>query len=564
MLNVPQAIKNILHQDSGYKNIRIHFPNGERSDICNDLIVKDSVSFKESLCSQDTLKFGLCESSVFECETVGVGNIKGATIEVSCEVECPQTVTGAEWRTDLQKYVYSIPYGTFVVSEAKRQADMIHRKITAYGGSSMLSTDNDILKAKDVAVSSTGKAYQPEIFSTMLMCTRGEALIEDVTLEEVGETGTMTVVGGPGTQAGDMGWRVKRIVIDSTTEDELYYIPTPEYISNTKKPPRLADIGIYIYRPPLSNRPRYIRQFLGNDGAYFYPYQILNKVEQGTPSGISVAYLYIAYGQYHWENRGGVLTPVDDGNFRDPDECHIYKVDRSNYPLFRLNAPRVAGSAYINVTLSIQYLDTGYLYDPALLNYYQAFQDYTELLGEFFTLRRDGGPKIINIKRQFGLLPDTDLYPGASLYPEQVTGGKLLPVDYQSCWYDDEYSKLFGKITVKYRDSNNTDQVYVHYFNGITASDDENSYYTYDLSQNKIITSWLWTSTQITEICEIIANNLEGVRYMPVDFVGRGLPYVEAGDTFEILTRSNDSITTIVLNRTITGEQVLTDSYKSV
>ena len=51
---------------------------------------------------------------------------------------------------------------------------------------------------------------------------------------------------------------------------------------------------------------------------------------------------------------------------------------------------------------------------------------------------------------------------------------------------------------------------------------------------------------------------------MTVDFAGRGLPYVEEGDTFEILTKSNDSITTIVLNRTIKGEQTLTDEYKSV
>ena len=94
MLNVPQEVKDLLHLDTCQKNIRIHFPNGERQDICNDLIVKDSVKFTESLCSQDTLKFGLAESPVFECETVGVGNIKGAKIEVFCEVFCDSTVTG--------------------------------------------------------------------------------------------------------------------------------------------------------------------------------------------------------------------------------------------------------------------------------------------------------------------------------------------------------------------------------------------------------------------------------------------------------------------------------------
>lgn len=148
MLSVPSEIKELLHQDTCEKNIRIHFPNGERSDICNDLIVMGSVSFKESLCSQNELKFGLCEASVFECETVGVGNIKGASIEVACEVVCPATVSGAEWKIDLQKYVYSIPYGAFTVAEAVRQADMQHRRIVAYGGTSQLSNDDPRVKAK--------------------------------------------------------------------------------------------------------------------------------------------------------------------------------------------------------------------------------------------------------------------------------------------------------------------------------------------------------------------------------------------------------------------------------
>ena len=132
MLNIPYSIKSLLNTDSVNKNIRIHFPNGERSDISNNQIVQDSVEFTESLCSQNTLKFGLCESPIFECEVVGVGNIKGNTIEVYCEVYCDASVSGSVWQNDLQHYVYQIPYGTFVVDSCKRQADMIHRKIVAY------------------------------------------------------------------------------------------------------------------------------------------------------------------------------------------------------------------------------------------------------------------------------------------------------------------------------------------------------------------------------------------------------------------------------------------------
>ena len=213
---------------------------------------------------------------------------------------------------------------------------------------------------------------------------------------------------------------------------------------------------------------------------------------------------------------------------------------------------------------AIPIYETGYLFDPSSIDYYQAFQDYSELLGEFFTLDRTGAPKLVNIKQQFGLLPENNLYPDTDLYPEGVTGGRLLPQDYQSCWYDDDYTSLFGKITLKYKDANNDDQVYEKYINGFNSSSDPNSYLTYDLSSNRIFSYWTWSANDIENVCSIIANNLEGVRYLPVDFVGRGLPYVEAGDTFEILTRSNDSITTIVLDKTTTGEQTLTDSYKSV
>jgi hypothetical protein len=65
-------------------------------------------------------------------------------------------------------------------------------------------------------------------------------------------------------------------------------------------------------------------------------------------------------------------------------------------------------------------------------------------------------------------------------------------------------------------------------------------------------------------ICGLIEEAITGVTYMPVKLVGRGLPYVQPGDTFEILTATNDSITTIVLSRTLKGEMVLTDEYVSV
>jgi hypothetical protein len=79
-----------------------------------------------------------------------------------------------------------------------------------------------------------------------------------------------------------------------------------------------------------------------------------------------------------------------------------------------------------------------------------------------------------------------------------------------------------------------------------------------------LLKSSKYIEAYIYQLCYEIAENLGGVTFMPVKLVGRGLPYVQPGDTFEILTATNDSITTIVLSRTLKGEMVLTDEYVSV
>lgn len=86
MLNIPEEVKTLYRQPGADKNLRIHFPNGEHEDITNDNLISESFSFEESICSQDTLKFGLCEAGMVEFETIGVGNIKGCEIDVSMEV----------------------------------------------------------------------------------------------------------------------------------------------------------------------------------------------------------------------------------------------------------------------------------------------------------------------------------------------------------------------------------------------------------------------------------------------------------------------------------------------
>ena len=596
MLTIPDEIKNLLHLDTCRKNIRIHFPNGERSDICNDLIVMNTVSFTESLCSQDSLKFGLCEAPVFECETVGVGNIKGATIDVSCEVYCDASVSGAVWQMDLQAWVYPVQYGTFIVSECKRQADYIHRKIIAYGGSASYDWGLSFIeKQKGLLARTAAQTYQaklfyfamanldPDTYSTGLFDETSAGinpsnLRQYVVTETWGWPHPLLVHGAhaqiravyytpnlispiPEAFAGelmirfqsvkiaDMDYnkeRIRRTLInaraDSSIQNEVTSFLSHVLLigaSNTDQPSK---------KITLSNNPDvltyYANAALGSISNYWMIPAFLCTLE------VKIS----GYGPHQtMDETIYVMQPsVASSVFGN---AKIYKL-KSTYTqmgaisrIFKTQATSGSGGYSLNYE-NIDILDT--------------LSDLFETEGMFGSFMRNNTLNAIGIKQQFALLPNTTLYPSQTLYPGSPTGGVLLPNDYQSCWYDDEYYKPFGAVQCKYKDSGNNDNIYICYLTGFDESTDIDTYQVYDFSDNSIIQGNTWTSAQIQAICEEIAANIDGVTYMPVEFVGRGLPYVEAGDTFEILTKSNDSITTIVLNRTLKGEQVLTDSYKSV
>lgn len=592
MLSVPYAIKNLLHQDHCYKNIRIHFPNGERSDICNDLIVKNSVSFTESLCSQNTLKFGLCESPVFECEVVGVGNIKGATIEVFCEIECSATVSGAEYKLDLQKYVYPMPYGTFIVDESKRQADILHRKIKAFGlNIEVLSTypyerirqkssqpkeewyTHDITK---VFLSDIGSAYNsPTMEETELPLYSGP----DVPLVQYPQFWLQSPNRSYELQ---LYVRYDKPVIDDVNKlcqiDSFEMYPLEDVLNLYRGAISEKLLTFGIYADEAQEGENYVLSSIKD----YYSKEV-KKLLYSMRDTPSLRYDYREYTDavLVYPKIGActctICTPKEIDIYLGHNEGGAYRFDY-------IWADRIADTTFVSITdpalPTITFSESSVYSERDNLYYINSFfsdnpfkkvSALLEINGLFMRLSRNKTVEYIKLARQFGLVPLDDLYPGSSVYPSGVTGGKLLPKDYNTCWYNDDYIKPFGAVVCYYKtliteegQQKAVDAVHTLYLDGYTPSTDPNTYQIYELKNNEIIDASVWTDSQIHDICILIARNIDKVAYIPVEFTGRGLPYVEAGDTFEILTKSNDSITTIVLNRTIKGEQTLTDSYKSV
>lgn len=602
MLTVPQAIKDLLHQDHCQKNIRIHFPNGERSDICNDLIVKDSVSFTESLCSQDKLKFGLCEASTFECETVGVGNVKGATIYVYCEVYCQQTVPGSVFRQDLQAFVYPIPYGVFTVESSQRQADMIHRRIVAYSQVATRDWDfsrQELLKCQVATSSALDATYD---FSKMLFSNSLE--IEDfidsrtpATFNHYGEAYADFIFAHhinatPPEGQGSSQWMVHaetyHLVLATSgsqyhTQDYTDELLEISYDLDVDEFNEMCSFFNDFYRKyndgsgtnviPIGRCPFHKGALMYTNKVEAQPNDLFNNIT-AEPVGPAIAlndigmihpnkmYVYPYLPGYTNVKNKYVYVIIPE-RVIVKDSGNVYKIYQP-YKNISFNFVTLKTQNSVYLTVPKEQLGASYYLKYSGLKLKDFVDSFFETSGVFGRYTRNNELQICDIKQQFGLRPNTSLYPGLTLYPGGVTGGSIRREDYQTCWYDDEYIKPFGAVTCSYTDTNNVECVYTLYIGGFDEYSPIESYQIYDLSDNAFISANLWTESQIQDICDVIADAIDGVTYMAVDFLGRGLPYVETGDTFEILTRSNDSITTIVLNKTTSGEQTLTDSYKSV
>lgn len=105
--------------------------------IENDNLVKESVKIDERMCSDDTLRFGLCEGSELEFQAFDIDNITGKRIQAFIDVEYPvkiytydedDNITSIDERIE----VYSIPMGWYDVQETSRQASTGIRKVSAY------------------------------------------------------------------------------------------------------------------------------------------------------------------------------------------------------------------------------------------------------------------------------------------------------------------------------------------------------------------------------------------------------------------------------------------------
>ena len=122
------------------------------TEIDNNNLVKESVKIDERMCSDDTIKFGLCEGSQLEFQAFDIDNLTGKQIQAFVDVEYPvysydyDESTNKTTKSEIIE-VCSIPMGWYDVQETSRQASTGIRKVSAYNKlkSDYLDTDVNAL-----------------------------------------------------------------------------------------------------------------------------------------------------------------------------------------------------------------------------------------------------------------------------------------------------------------------------------------------------------------------------------------------------------------------------------
>lgn len=112
--------KAIIDNERTVKYVRLEFPNTEIADIGYDQIYQESLSLEESLCEDDNLKFGKCNSSLFKIKVADfTDDIDGLDMDVYI------TFTNEDLGT------VELPFGKYTVQAVERTSDRRWRDITA-------------------------------------------------------------------------------------------------------------------------------------------------------------------------------------------------------------------------------------------------------------------------------------------------------------------------------------------------------------------------------------------------------------------------------------------------
>lgn len=197
-------------------------------------------------------------------------------------------------------------------------------------------------------------------------------------------------------------------------------------------------------------------------------------------------------------------------------------------------------------------------YEPNQLKALSVLKSICQINGCFGMFRRNGKFKWLYLTPAFNrIFPSNSLYPDSTVIPinsGEGTGYAEFKF-YKDLKYEEYSVKPVGKLVIRVSEDDA----------GVAVGGGTNRY---------IIQNNMFVNKLENEVKQAAANNVLGrinnITYHPVDIKVPGLPYLECGDVISVDIRDNvkaegelDVDSFIVLNRELSGDQILSDRYSA-
>lgn len=556
MLTVPAQIQTLFKTDGIRKNFRVHFPNGENTDLTNSDIVQESVTFTESVCSRSNFQFGLSERSQIEFECVGVQNIYGITIECGIEIDTSSLsaadiaaieadpgdgilVKAAD--SDIGFGFYRVPYGVFRVESCPRShGAMWRRKVTAYSPAYSMNT-SALTKKKFNYVSQTGDNMTINVYA-----------------QYAGEAGSLdgldyTTSTAPGSTSINSGLSVLLAHVGND-----YYTLEIESVEEKTVAPTISTQVYALMRSTCT-----------------YDKAFLNWVRYVLPSGAEISKQAYSYIMPYVRWGTGV---TDSYTLPDPEDTGVI------YPYASNIASHYSVSYVTSITVRIEKNGT-------VVGSRRTYLPCSNIAAEAYTLTGLQKGMIVSFAptynvgseyRYFGAVDWAELYngllelngafgrPDRSGGIEEVQLSKASPVaispsQYSDLWWDDWSIDSIGTIMITYRDADQGQEQTIEYIIGSGAS-------VYEMTSNYMLKQLAATSSFLGVSVQDYVQNLIDTHFIPnigdiafdqADGSMIALPYMEAGDYMELDNGAGGTVGTYALTRRISGIQTLEDSFEA-
>ena len=622
MLNIPEEVKALLKTDSAFKNFVVHFPNGENTDLNNDDILTESVTFTESLCSQETFRFGLTEASEIKFTAINIPNIRGVTLECALDISIDRmedpaqfitdhTPTGNEaflephlvtltcqYLSDLSGYAYRIPLGRFIVDSCPRNHEsMAKREVTAYTERVQNTFTNHFQTAlmrsffigkpswsviprrlayslinNPDALSSAGFEELP---STVTTATRTRS----VPVYLVGSTQTVNI---NLTYTYNLYKYNSSIVTYAQRRRTITAIDWNDYEVRE----RYDDVALYVRLLPNIDYERSGYADYNELATALFQYRFTD--DDGRDFGAKIFKGYPAYARITYEfpieqttslasNYIDIPTGTRTIYFNQDDLTYIPEIYAVTY--VTLSAPDIQSG-----TMSFPYRGT----PPTVTNWvdpvtdektiqYNSTLETTYYASYYATLVQaysftnavsltDVLQGYLELSCCFGSPARTGGTEVTTL--DNTTPVSLPPSDYSSLWYDETVISPVGYAMVKFKDEDDNEQDIT-----VNIGDGES---IYDLTANAVINNTVFTVTDaeaeagitieskiIDYLTEVFTPNIPDMSFVPIELSKKGLPYLEAGDALTITTYDAQTVPSFILRHTITGIQFLQAEVES-